>query len=623
MTAKELRGKYLEFFKARGHAVIPSASLVPQNDPTVLFTTAGMQPLVPYLLGEKHPQGKRLVNVQKCLRTNDIDEVGDATHGTFFEMLGNWSLGDYFKKESLSWSYEFLTSPEWLGLDKNRLAVSVFAGDDDAPFDEEAFEIWRSLGISEKRITRLPKENNWWGPAGETGPCGPDSEIFYWTGAPDQVPESFNDDNDLWVEIWNNVFMQYNKNIKGSFEPLAQKNVDTGLGLERALVTLNGYDEIYKIDVIRPIIEKIEEISGKKYDETISEIPLNPPFTKGGNQKAMRIVADHLKASAFLIADGVEPSNTERGYVLRRLIRRAVRYGRQLGIEGIFCFKIARVAIEIYKDIYPELSREENSIEEQLTKEEEKFAKTLESGLKQFENVKIKIKNDSAKSGIISGEIAFNLYQTYGFPVELTKELAKEAGLEVDEEKFKDEMKRHQELSRAGAEQKFKGGLADHSEQTVKYHTAAHLLLAALRQTLGGDVNQRGANITSERLRFDFSHPQKMTPEQIKEVEDLVNEKIKEDLPVACEEMALDEAKAKGATGIFDSKYGERVKVYTIGSPSTGPSTGSGQCSGSAAFSREICGGPHVERTGVLGNFKIVKEESCSAGVRRIKAVLK
>jgi len=601
MTSKELRSKYLEFFKARGHAVIPSASLIPENDPTALFTTAGMHPLVPYLIGEKHPEGKRLVNAQKCVRTDDIEDVGDTTHHTFFEMLGNWSLGDYFKKEAIKLSWEFLISPDWLELDKEKIAVSVFAGDKDAPFDKESFSIWKSLGISEARIAKLPKKNNWWGPAGQTGPCGPCTEMFYWTGDSAKVPVGFNDDNALWVEIWNDVFMEFNKKADGSFKLLKQKNVDTGMGLERTLAVLNNFDDNYKTDLFFNIINKIKRLSGKEYEEE-------------GTIRAIRIIADHLRAATFIIGDdkGVTPSNTDQGYVVRRLLRRAIRYGKQLGIEEKSWTKeVAKIVIHDYAEAYPELRRNANFIIEQFKEEEEKFGKTLERGLKEFENQKSKIKNqnDNLKCKIISGKSAFDLYQSYGFPIEMTIELARENGFTVDEDGFEKELEKHQELSRTASAGKFKGGLADASEETKKLHTAAHLLLAALRKVLGDQVFQKGSNITAERLRFDFSHKEKMIPEQIKEVEDLVNKAIKDNLSVVCEEMPLPEAKKKGAMGVFESKYGERVKVYKVGEDER-------------QFSYEICGGPHVNRTGELGHFKIIKEESSSAGVRRIKAVL-
>ncbi len=605
MTSRELRQKYLDFFKSQGHAVISSASLIPENDPTVLFTTAGMHPLVPYLLGQKHPAGNRLADAQKCIRTDDIDEVGDTTHHTFFEMMGNWSLGDYFKPEAISFSWEFLTSPKWLGLDKNRLAVSVFKGDDDAPFDDEAYGLWSEIfknnNLPIERIAKLPKKNNWWGPAGTTGPCGPDTEIFYWVGSAKDVPGSFNDDNGAWVEIWNNVFMQYNKNAQGKFEPLAQKNVDTGLGLERTLAVINGLDDNYKTDLFSDIIKKIEELSGHKYGES-------PEITR-----AMRIIADHLKAASFIIGDnrGVAPSNTDQGYIVRRLIRRAIRYGRQLGITSdLWTKEIAAVAIADYNDVYPEFEKNKLFILDNLDKEEEKFNRTLEKGLVEFNKL----------SGAISGEEAFKLYQSYGFPLEITEELAKEKGITIDRAGFESELQKHQDLSRTASAGKFKGGLADAGEETVKLHTAAHLLLAALRKILGDHVVQKGANITPERLRLDFSHPEKMTPEQIKQVEGLVNDAIKSDFKVICEELSLEEAKKRGAMGVFDSKYGEKVKVYTVCHLGEGNKLAPESLK--TAFSQEICGGPHVENTQILGHFSIVKEEASSAGVRRIKAIL-
>ncbi|MDD4901027.1 MAG: alanine--tRNA ligase [Patescibacteria group bacterium] len=590
MTSGELRQKYLDFFKTKGHAIISSASLIPENDPTILYTTAGMHPLVPFLMGEKHPAGTRLANCQKCIRTGDIEEVGDSTHHTFFEMLGNWSLGDYFKKEAILWSWEFLTDHEWLNLDKKRLAVSVFQGDQDSPFDQESFAIWKKeIGIAEQRIAKLPKKNNWWGL--ETGgPCGPDTEIFYWAGDADKVPAGFNDDHPLWVEIWNNVFMQYNKKA-GKLEPLAKKNVDTGMGLERILAVMNGLADNYQTDLFKNIINRICQLSGQTYGKT-PEI-----------DKALRIIADHLKAATFIMADdkAVAPSNTDRGYVLRRLIRRAIRYGRQIGIVNESWTKeIAKVVAHDYQAIYPELSRNINKVIEQLNVEEGKFNKTLEQGLREFEKI---IKQGSGKK--ISGKQAFDLYQSYGFPLEITEELAREQGLSVEVEAFCQELKKHQQLSRTASAGQFKGGLADAGAQTTKLHTAAHLLLAALRKVLGEQVVQRGSNITAERLRFDFSYPTKMTDEQKQQVENLVNQAIKDKLIVDCQEMSLAEAKAFKAHGTFESKYGERVKVYMMGN-----------------FSKEICGGPHVDNTGKLGHFKIQKEESSSAGVRRIKAIL-
>lgn len=621
LKANELRKKYLEFFQSKGHQVIGSASLIPENDPTVLFTTAGMHPLVPYLMGEKHPGGTRLADCQKCVRTGDVEEVGDTTHHTFFEMLGNWSLGDYFKKEAIEWSWEFLTSPEWLGLDKNLLAVSVFAGDEDAPSDEEAYNIWKNLGIAEKRIARLPKKNNWWGPAGVTGPCGPDTEMFYWAGDPDKVQEGFNDDNDLWVEIWNDVFMQYNKTTDGKYELLEQKNVDTGMGLERVLSVLNKLYDDYKTDLFVNLIFKIEMLSGKKYGESDDVT------------RAMRIIADHIKAATFIMGDdkGVVPSNTDQGYVVRRLIRRAIRYGRQLGIasEEPWTKELAKIIAHDYGEVYPELKKNINKVINNFTEEENKFKKTIERGLKVLhsqmkahekkpgEKVIInKIASEDLNLAIINeddinGKKLFDIYQTYGFPLELSLEELKQIweldNYKIDQihKEFRDAMQKHQDLSRTASAGMFKGGLADSGEETRKLHTAAHLMLAALRIVLGNHVVQKGSNITPERLRFDFSHPEKMAPEQIKKVEELVNEAIGKKMKVTCDEMTLDEARAKNAMGVFESKYGEKVKVYTMGD-----------------FSKEICGGPHVENTGELGHFRIQKEESSSAGVRRIKAVL-
>jgi alanyl-tRNA synthetase len=638
MTAKELRQKYLEFFKLRGHAIIPSASLIPEHDPTVLFTTAGMHPLVPYLLGEKHPAGKRLVDVQKCIRTGDIDEVGDYRHLTFFEMLGNWSLGDYFKKEAIEWSWEFLTDKKWLGLEPQRLYITVFMGDQNSPIDRVAIDEWQKqfakadiqaeicsyntpiAGNKNYRIFPLPAKDNWWGPAGQTGPCGPCSEMFYDVAPQDGLLQKTFDEEingGRLMEVWNDVFMEFNKNAEGRYEKLVQKNVDTGMGVERTTSVLNGKTDTFDNELFWPIFQKIEELSGKKYNS------FQPPLNlrggeEGGVTRAMRIVADHLKAATFILAEGLEPSNVERGYVLRRLIRRAVRYGMQLGINEIFTFKVANVVIDVYHDIYSELQNNQAFIEEQLVREEEKFTKTIERGLKEFENYyQAGIVRNGKYDNLpkqMRGRVLFELVTTHGFPRELIEEELKKRGMEGDWIDFEEEMKKHQELSRAGAEQKFKGGLADHSERVIEYHTAAHLVLAALRRVLGDYVSQKGSNITVERLRFDFSHPQKMTSEEIKKVEDLVNEKIAADLLVKMEEMSLEEAKAQGATGVFESRYGERVKVYTIADPETS--------SGLVPFSREICGGPHVERTGILGKFKIVKEESSSAGIRRIKAIL-
>lgn len=590
MTANELREKYLNFFEERGHKRLPSAPLIPENDPTVLFTTAGMHPLIPFLMGEKHPAGQRLCDVQKCLRTDDIDEVGDIAHLTFFEMLGNWSLGDYFKKEAIEWSYEFLTSPHWLGLEKEKLAISCFGGDDVVPKDEESAQLWQNVGIPKERIAFLGRKENWWGPIGETGPCGPDTEMFYWVGK-DRSPKIFNPQDPNWVEIWNDVFMTYNKTKEGKYEILQQKNVDTGMGLERTLAVINHLSSVFETELFVPIIKKIEEISNKKYEDF---------------SKEFRIVADHLKASIFLLAERLEPSNVERGYILRRLIRRAIRFGRLLGIKDFFAFKLVEPVLTIYGETYPELKENKDFIEEQLVREEEKFSKTLSKGLGLFERL-------AQSQKAISGKEAFDLYQSYGFPLELIKELAKEKNIEVDIQGFQEEFKRHQELSRTASAGMFKGGLASHSEKAIKYHTATHLLHKALQEVLGEEVKQRGSNINEERLRFDFSCTQKPTPEQLKKVEEIVNQKIQENLSVIMKEMKLEEAQKIKATGLFNEKYGERVKVYFIGRPEDGLEN---------AYSKEICGGPHVTNTGVLGHFKIIKEEAVSHGVRRIKAIL-
>jgi len=590
MTAKELKQKYLDFFESKGHSIIEPASLIPENDPTVLFTTAGMHPLIPYLLGQKHPQGNRLADAQKCIRTNDIDFVGDNWHLTFFEMLGNWSLGDYFKKEAIEYSWEFLTDEKWLAINPEKIYVSVFGGDKDAPLDKEAYDTWISVGIAPKRIFKYGKDQNWWGPAGQTGPCGPDTEMYYDTGkpvCPKCREKGIACDCGKYAEIWNDVFMEYNKTADGKYLSLKQKNVDTGMGLERTLAVLQGFDNVYEIETFKPLILELEKISQKKYQAS-SE-----------NTKAMRIIADHLKAACFILADdrGISPSNIEQGYVLRRLIRRAIRYGKSLGIGEVFSHKIADQIIDIYKDNYQELEKNKNFIISQLDQEEEKFKKTLAKGLNKFQKI--------AEKGSISGMEAFDLYATYGFPLELTKELAKEKGMVVDEESFQQEFKKHQQLSRQGTEQKFKSGLADHSIETTKLHTAAHLMLAALRKVLGNHVFQKGSNITSQRLRFDFSHPEKMAQDQIKQVEDLVNKIIKKDLEVKCDQMSVEQAKEQSAMGVFEHKYSDQVTVYTVDD-----------------FSKEICAGPHVKRTGQLGHFKIIKEESCAAGIRRIKAIL-
>ena len=590
MTAAELRRKYIEFFKSKGHQEIKSASLIPDNDPTCLFTTAGMHPLVPYLQGAKHPSGTRLTDCQKCIRTGDIDEVGDPVHLTFFEMLGNWSLGDYFKKEAIDFSFEFLTGKDNLNIPIDMLAVTVFAGDENAPFDAEAFEIWRGHGIPECRIAKLGKKDNWWGPAGTTGPCGPDTEMFYWTG-PKPAPETFDPSNKLWVEIWNDVFMQYNKKADGTFEPLSQRNVDTGMGLERITAVLQGKASCYETEIFASIFAALDEVRG-----------IETPAERTASE---RIIADHLRAATFIIADGITPGRVDQPYVLRRLIRRAIREGRKLGIVGkLFTSTIAQVVIGQFGEFYPELVERKDVIISELDREEKQFGVTLENGIKEFQKLVDRVPAFVERK-VISGKNAFNLYETYGFPIELTCEMAAEQNFTVDMAGYEDAYKKHQEMSRAGAEQKFKGGLADHSEATARLHTATHLLQAALRKILGDHVEQKGSNITAERLRFDFSHPEKMTPEQIAEAEKLVNEAIARDLEIVCEEMDVDSARARGAMGLFGSKYGEVVKVYTMGDVSC-----------------EICGGPHANRTSDLKSFKILKEESSSRGVRRIKAVI-
>mgnify|MGYP002569723086 FL=1 len=648
LSSNELRALFLKFFQKKGHSVIPSASVIPENDPTVLFTTAGMHPLVPYLLGQKHPQGTRLTDVQKCIRTGDIDEVGDMSHLTFFEMLGNWSLGDYFKDQMIPWSWEFLTSPEWLGIDPDKLAFTVFEGDEDCPRDEEAANLWRKCGVKDDHLFYLPKEHNWWGPAGVTGPCGPDTEMFIITKKPCSPDCSPACHCGAYLEIWNDVFMQYNKQKDGSFIPLTQKNVDTGMGLERTICVLNGKKSVYETDAFTGILAKIEELCGKKYTPDDE------------NTRAFRIVADHMRTSTFIIGDprGIGPSNVGQGYILRRLIRRAVRYGMGLGLQEGFTAEIAKVIIDQYKAVYPELEQNKAFVLEQLTLEEGRFARTLKQGEKEFDKVMNNLRRtreamekiladdtlaaaeeavkthvlrpqpdmvsavEAVKAGdlakvkaecqrihdslnVIDGRSAFKLYDTYGFPIEITKELAAENGLTVDEADFAKRFEQHQATSRSGAEQIFKGGLADHSEQTTCLHTATHLLQAALRKVLGDEVHQKGSNITAERLRFDFTFGRKVTPEELAQVEALVNEAIAAKVPITMEEMTVSEAKAQGAMGLFESKYGEVVRVYTMG-----------------PYSKEICGGPHANNTGDLVSFKIIKEEASSAGVRRIKATI-
>ena len=600
MTADDLRTKYVEFFKTKAHAQIQGKSLIPENDPTVLFTTAGMHPLVPYLLGEEHPAGKLLVDYQKCIRTGDIDSVGDTSHLTFFEMLGNWSLGDYFKDGAIKMSYEFLTSPEWLGIPAEKIGVTVFAGDENAPRDDESAEVWRSLGFPENRISYRPKEDNWWGPAGTTGPCGPDSEMFYDIGKEPCGPNCGPGCScGKWLEIWNDVFMQYNKNAEGKYIPLSRKCVDTGMGIERTVTILNGKSSVYDTEIFAPIIAAVEAAVGYKYG------------TDSEKDRSLRIICDHTRASTFVLGDpkAVSPSNVGAGYVLRRLIRRAVRHGRKLAGKEIIPLlsPIAAVIIEKFKGPYPELTENKAYITEELNEEEERFMETLQKGEHEFEKLLPDLLKDPKK--IMDGRLAFKLYDTYGFPIELTEELAAEKGMKINRGEFDEAFKKHQELSRAGAEQIFKGGLQDHSEIATKYHTATHLLQKALKIVLGDHVAQKGSNITAERLRFDFSHNEPMTAEEIKKVQDLVNEQIRKNLPVSMEIMDLESAKKAGASALFGEKYESQVKVYTIGQK--------GQW-----FSMEVCGGPHVENTGTLGKFVIQKEQSSSAGVRRIRAVL-
>lgn len=588
MTANELRTMYVNFFKERGHKEIASASLLPENDPTVLFTTAGMHPLVPYLLGEKHPSGKRLTDVQKCVRTEDIDEVGDDTHCTFFEMLGNWSLGDYFKQESISMSFEFLN--KHLNIPVERLAVTVFEGDEVVSADEEAIEIWKSHGLKDEQIFRYGREDNWWGPAGQTGPCGPDTEIFYDMGKPKCGPNCGPSCHcGKYVEIWNNVFMQFNKEADGSFTELTQKNVDTGMGLERVLTIFNGKTNVYDTELFIPVMEKLNEIlngEGKVLTE-----------------RDRRIICEHTRTITFILGDPmkISPSNTEQGYILRRLIRRIIRLFKKADINTNYLCELSDVIIQQYKGTYPELGDNREFILEQLQKEYVLFSKTLDDGLKKAN----RYLDNIPASGILSGELAFKLYDTYGFPIEFTSELAQERGYQVDMEEFHKKFEEHQNKSRQGAAGKFAGGLADNNEQTARLHTATHLLNGALRRVLGDEVSQRGSNITSERLRFDFSFGRKVTKDELARVEAIVNEAIQKNIDVILEEMTPEKAYEEGAVGVFSGKYGEIVKVYTV-----------------PDYSKEICGGPHAKNTGELVAFRILKEEASSAGVRRIKGVI-
>lgn len=611
MTANELRSKFIEFFKSKGHTEISGQSLIPDNDPSVLFTTAGMHPLVPYLLGEPHPCGTRLTDYQKCIRTGDIDSVGDTSHLTCFEMLGNWSLGDYFKKESIAFSYEFLTSPKWLALDPKKLSVTVFKGDKNAPRDEESATYWMQNGMPQDKIAYLGAADNWWA-KGPTGPCGPDTEIFYWVGQ-GLPPFGSNkeSDSDNWLEIWNNVFMQFNRIDENTLEPLPKKNVDTGMGLERTNCILQGKTTVYLTEVFLPIIQSIQEISGYTYGQDEKK------------DKSVRIIADHTRAAVFILGDqkGVTPSNLGAGYVLRRLIRRAIVNGRNLGIEKNFLSTVALSVIDNFKNAYPELEANKQKIFRELTLEETKFRETLINGEKEFIKLLPNLLKNPKKE--ISGKVAFRLYDTFGLPLELTQEMASPHGLGVDIEGFKEAQKKHQDDSKTVQAGQAKGGLAEQSEIATKYHTATHLLQQALVQVLGEKVAQKGSNINSERMRFDFSFDRPMTKQEIQQVQDIVNQKIKEDLPVTMQVMTLEEAKASGARALFSSKYGEKVKVYTIGPSAAPPLTDS--LSGSLAkkwFSKEVCGGPHVEHTGVIGKFTIQKEQSSSAGVRRIRATI-
>lgn len=586
MTGSALREKFLEYFRQQGHVIVPSASLIPENDPTVLFTTAGMHPLIPYLLGQSHPEGRRLASVQKCLRTDDIDEVGDDTHLTFFEMLGNWSLGGYFKEEAIAMSAEFLMSDRWLGLPVEKLAVTCFAGDADAPRDEESERHWVRHGIPQERIFFFGKKENWWGPPGKTGPCGPDTEMFFDTG---RGPASArpNDDSNRFVEIWNDVFMEYEKHADGSFVPLTQKNVDTGMGLERTVAVLNGHASVYETDLLKPLVDVVRH------------------GTHTGDARYVRIVADHLRAAVFVLADphGVTPGNVEQGYVIRKLVRRALRALEVLempeGVEGLVLRGAVDAVEMMYGKVYPEVSERKDIVLELLNEEHAKYR----SVRMRAEHELVRRKQQGRTH--VSGKEAFDLYQSFGFHPDLLRSLGSPLGITVDSEGFEEELQRHQDVSRAGVTQRFAGGLADHSERTVKLHTATHLLHEALRRTLGPHVQQRGSNITEERLRFDFTHSEKLSADEMKKVEDLVNEQIRRDIPVTRTVMTPEEATAAGALGFFGEKYGEQVSVYSAGD-----------------FSKEICGGPHVEHTGVLGHFRIVKEEALAAGIRRIRAVV-
>lgn len=595
----ELRKKYLDFFKSKGHAVIASASLIPENDPTVLFTTAGMHPLVPYLMGEKHPLGVRLTSCQKCIRTGDIDDVGDAWHLSFFEMLGNWSLGDYFKKEAIEFSFEFLTSE--LGIKKENFSVTCFAGDEEIPREDTADKVWASLGIDKNRIHFLSKSDNWWGPAGQSGPCGPDSEMYYHVkDIQEKSTEEFTKLNKegIFCEIWNDVFMQYNKTMDGKYIEMERKNVDTGMGLERTVAVLNGYDNVYEVDTLKPILNSVIELSGKKYDTLTKE-----------ELKSVRIITDHLRASVMILGDekGIVPSNVDQGYVLRKFIRRSIRHARLIGINDSFTKSIAEIVVKIMGPIYPEVEKNKERIYSEIVKEEEKFSSTIENGTRVLEKKLQFLSNANVKE--LNAKGAFDLFQSYGFPLEMTIEICKEKGFSVDSKGFNELLQKHQELSRVGAEAKFKGGLADDSEKTTKLHTATHLFSAALRKFINPNCVQKGSNITAERARFDFNLEEKMTQEQIKQIEEWINLVISKECEVTMEIMSVEEAKNSGAHGVFDSKYGDKVKVYTVQK-------------GGEIFSKEICGGPHVTNTKEMGKFKITKQESVAAGIKRVKIVL-
>ena len=599
---ENIKDLYINFFVSKGHKQIPSASVVPENDPTCLFNTAGMQPLVPYLLGAKHPLGTRLCDFQKCFRLTDLDEVGDNYHHTFFEMLGNWSLGDYFKKEAIAWSYEFLTKV--LKLDTNRLAFTVFAGNEYVPADEESASLWEAQGVSRDRIAFLPAEDNWWPSMEQFGPCGSDTEMFYWIDNKTPAPKVFDPSDKRWMEIWNNVFMQFNHQENGEFVPLSQKNVDTGMGVERTTAVLDGLDDNYLTEIWQPLIKEIEKLSNKQYAE---------------NKKTMRVIADHMRAIVMIASDdaGIKPSNTDQGYILRRLIRRVIRFAKSLNINTASEFEdgIIDIIVEQFKNYYPEVKKNENVVKNVFKEEKNKFNKTLENGLKEFDKIingfdkKQEFLRKTDPNAIverkITGKAAFNLYETYGFPIEMTEEIAKERGIEVDTSNFKQLFAEHQAKSKQGSDQKFKGGLSDASVETARLHTATHLMQAGLQKYVSSDIRQKGSNITPERLRFDFNCDHKLTEEELKQVEDFVNDAIKAEIPVTVEELTPAQAHASGALGVFDDRYGDKVTVYTIGT-----------------ISKEICCGPHAKNTKELHHFKIVKEESSSSGVRRIKAIL-